>query len=88
MSTTEIGVAPAGAAPAAVRSGGARATLGAIYVLWYRDMLRFWRDRARIIGSFAQPLLYLVVFGTGLSSSLGAGAFGGELVGIDIEDLQ
>ena len=52
------------------------ATLRAIYIVWYRDLLRFWRDRARIVASLAQPLLFLVVFGTGLSSSLG-GAFGG-----------
>jgi ABC-2 type transport system permease protein len=38
-------------------------------------MLRFWRDRARVAASFAQPLLYLVIFGSGLSSALG-GSFG------------
>jgi ABC-2 type transport system permease protein len=45
----------------------------AIYVIWYRDVLRFARDRIRLITSLAQPLLYLLIFGVGLSSSLGGG---------------
>ncbi len=53
-------------------------TLRAIYIIWYRDILRFWRDRSRLIAAFAQPLLYLVIFGTGLGSSLSGGSsFGG-----------
>jgi ABC-2 type transport system permease protein len=55
-------------------------TLRAIYIIWYRDILRFRRDRARLVASFAQPLLYLLVFGTGLSSALrgAGGGFGGS----------
>ena len=53
------------------------ATLRAIYIIWYRDILRFWRDRWRLVASLAQPLLFLIVFGSGLSSSLGgASTFG------------
>ena len=65
----------AGTAP----SAAAVATLRAIYIVWWRDLLRFWRDRWRLGASLAQPLLYLVVFGTGLGSALrgaGGGAFG------------
>ncbi len=62
------------------RPSRAWATLRAIYIVWYRDVLRFWRDRMRIVAALAQPLLFLVVFGTGLSSSLG-GAFGGGAAG-------
>jgi ABC-2 type transport system permease protein len=55
------------------------ATLRAIYIIWYRDILRFWRDRWRLVASLAQPLLFLIVFGSGLSSSLGgASAFGAK----------
>lgn len=39
--------------------------------LWYRDIIRFVRDRSRIIGSLAQPLLFLVIFGVGLSPAIG-----------------
>lgn len=57
-------------------------TLRAIYIIWYRDILRFWRDRSRLIASFAQPLLYLLIFGTGLSSALsGGGNLGGGAAG-------
>jgi ABC-2 type transport system permease protein len=54
-------------------------TLRAIYIIWYRDVLRYWRDRTRLVASLAQPLLFLIVFGTGLSSALqgAAGGFGG-----------
>ncbi|GAC1471534.1 MAG: ABC transporter permease [Candidatus Dormibacteraceae bacterium] len=53
------------------------ATLRAIYIIWYRDIIRYWRDRWRLVASLAQPLLFLVVFGSGLSSSLGgASGFG------------
>jgi ABC-2 type transport system permease protein len=45
----------------------------AVYIIWYRDVLRFSRDRSRIFASMGQPLLFLVVFGGGLSASLGAG---------------
>jgi ABC-2 type transport system permease protein len=47
--------------------------LGAIYIVWWRDLIRYWRDRARVGASLAQPLLYLVIFGSGLASSLGGG---------------
>jgi ABC-2 type transport system permease protein len=57
-------------------AGVARRTLRAIYIIWYRDLLRYRRDRARLVGSLAQPLLFLLIFGTGLSSSL-AGLGGG-----------
>jgi len=50
-----------------------RANLRAIYVIWYRDVLRFWRDKARIIASLGQPMLFLVIFGSGLTASLGVG---------------
>ncbi|MGE0160631.1 MAG: ABC transporter permease [Gemmatimonadales bacterium] len=58
-------------------------TLRAIYIIWYRDIVRFRRDRARLVASLAQPLLYLLIFGTGLSSALSgaSGAFGGGSTG-------
>src|SRR5882762_7395105 len=70
--------APAQPAPADTRM----ATLRAIYIIWYRDLLRYWRDRWRLVASLAQPLLFLVVFGSGLSSALGRGTLFGAAGGI------
>jgi ABC-2 type transport system permease protein len=58
------------------------ASLKAVYIIWYRDILRYWRDRWRLVASLAQPLLFLVVFGSGLSSSLGGGSLFGSRGGL------
>jgi ABC-2 type transport system permease protein len=44
-----------------------------IYTLWLREIKRYLRDRARIISSFVQPLLWLLIFGSGIrfSGSIG-----------------
>ena len=38
----------------------------AIYVLWLRQIKKYSRSKARIIGSLGQPILFLVAFGFGL----------------------
>jgi len=45
--------------------------LRGVYTIWYRDILRFWRDKMRLIGSIFLPLLFLFVFGSGLSGMMG-----------------
>jgi ABC-2 type transport system permease protein len=50
--------------------------LRGIYTLWLREVRRFLRDRSRLIGSLVTPVLWLVIFGTGLGSSIGAFAGG------------
>jgi len=37
-----------------------------IYGLWYREILRYWREKSRIISALIMPLLWLLVFGTGM----------------------
>jgi ABC-2 type transport system permease protein len=37
-----------------------------IYIMWLRQLKRYWRSKARIIGSVGQPLLFLVAMGFGL----------------------
>jgi ABC-2 type transport system permease protein len=44
--------------------------LRALYTLWLREIKRFIRDRVRIIISFVQPLLWLVVFAAGFGARL------------------
>jgi ABC-2 type transport system permease protein len=56
-------------------------TMGALrgaFTIWLRDLLRFGRDRARMISSLGQPLLFLVLFGGGFSAAI-SGLGGGEL---------
>ena len=44
--------------------------LRGIYTLWLREVKRFIRDRARVIISFVQPLLWLVVFAAGFGARI------------------
>ncbi len=69
--------------PPKYQGAGVSASLNGIYTLWRRDLLRYIRDYTRIIASLAQPILFLFVFGTGLSQSLGrlAGGGGGSASG-------
>jgi len=46
-------------------------SLRGIYTIWYRDLLRFWRDKMRMVTSLSFPLLFLIVFGSGLSGAMG-----------------
>lgn len=57
-------------APGVIHVGGAVS-------IWQRELIRFFRERSRAVTSFVQPLLYLLVFGSGLSSVVRQGAVGG-----------
>ncbi|WP_406677144.1 ABC transporter permease [Neomoorella carbonis] len=45
--------------------------LRAIYTIWYREFIRFIRERSRIIGMIGQPLLYLLIVGQGIAAAMG-----------------
>lgn len=40
-----------------------------IYILWKRQLIKYFRSKSRIVGSIGQPLLFLVAFGFGFSST-------------------
>src|SRR3954469_21419244 len=42
--------------------------MGAIYILWLRELRRYTRSRVQIIVSLGQPMLYLFVMGFGLGA--------------------
>ena len=67
--------------PVAVRvpTRSARGELRAIKVVWKRELIRFGRDRLRILTSLIQPFLFLFVLGTGLSKIASAGTHGVNL---------
>ncbi|HTU76301.1 MAG TPA: ABC transporter permease [Trebonia sp.] len=47
--------------------------LRAVSIVWRRELLRFQADRLRIVSSLIQPVLFLLVLGTGLSRLAGRG---------------
>jgi ABC-2 type transport system permease protein len=62
-----------------VPSGGWRADARGIKVVWQRELIRFWRDRLRIITSLLQPLIFLFVLGGGLANIASGGTEGVDL---------
>jgi ABC-2 type transport system permease protein len=62
-----------------VPEAGLRQDLRAISIVWRRELIRFRSDRLRAITSLVQPVLFLFVLGTGLSTL----ARGGLPHGID-----
>jgi ABC-2 type transport system permease protein len=52
----------------AVPASGLRQNLRAITIVWRREIIRFKSDRLRMVTSLVQPVLFLFVLGTGLSS--------------------
>lgn len=42
----------------------------AVYTLWLRSIIRYFRSKSRMIGSLAQPLFFLFILGFGLNSVL------------------
>jgi ABC-2 type transport system permease protein len=62
-----------------VPTRSARSELRAIKVVWKRELIRFSRDRLRILTSLMQPFLFLFVLGTGLSRLASAGTHGVNL---------
>src|SRR5215475_12700347 len=53
-----------------------RRNLKGAYTIWYRDVIRFARDRVRMLAALGQPLLYLFVFGTGLAPAMSSATHG------------
>jgi ABC-2 type transport system permease protein len=50
------------------------------WVVAYREVLRFVRDRARVLASLTFPLLFLAIFGAGFSNVIGVMAGGVNLI--------
>jgi ABC-2 type transport system permease protein len=47
----------------------ARVDFGAVQTLWWREIVRFVRQRSRLVGAFAQPLVFWLLLGGGLNAS-------------------
>lgn len=46
--------------------------------LWKREVVRFYRQKARVVGVVASPLLFWVVIGSGFGTSFRGGAVSGQ----------
>jgi ABC-2 type transport system permease protein len=57
----------------AVPERSIRADLRAVSIVWRRELIRFRSDRLRAVTSLVQPVLFLFVLGTGLSTLAGRG---------------
>jgi daunorubicin resistance ABC transporter membrane protein len=69
----------AGAVREKVSRQSMRHDLRAVKIVMHRELIRFWRDRLRMVAGLMQPVLYLLVLGTGLSSLVTRGLPGVNL---------
>ncbi|SRR6266700_284069 len=68
--------------------GGLAQDLRAVKIVWQRDLIRFMRDRMRIVTALLQPLLYLLVLGTGLTALVNRAGGGLSGSGIDLRTFM
>src|SRR5215472_9135648 len=48
------------------------------FTLWWREVVRFYRQRARVVGVILSPLLFWVVIGSGFGTSFRSGQSAGQ----------
>jgi ABC-2 type transport system permease protein len=73
---TAAGNAPHTVARVRVPTRTLHSELRAIAVVWRRELIRFSRDRMRLITALVQPFLFLFILGTGLSRLASPGTHG------------
>jgi hypothetical protein len=59
-------------------SGVARPPVNAVFILWLRQLKRYFRSRARMIGSLGRPTLFLLALGFGLGPTFARAGGGAE----------
>jgi ABC-2 type transport system permease protein len=69
---TQTATVPASIAPA---SAG---VLLPAFTLWWRELVRFYRQRSRVIGVIASPLVFWLVIGSGFGTSFRSGSAPGQ----------
>jgi ABC-2 type transport system permease protein len=71
-------------ADVAITGGTLRDDVRAAKMVWKRELIRYYRNRVRIVTSLAQPILFLFVLGAGLSPIIK----GGSLPGVDFKTFM
>jgi ABC-2 type transport system permease protein len=54
----------------------------AIYGIWLRDIKKFWRERSRLLGGIARPVLWLLILGGSLKAAISQDTIAG---GVDYQ---
>jgi ABC-2 type transport system permease protein len=70
---------PQAVAPVVLPERSIRHDLRAAKIVWQRELIRFRQDRTRMVVSLLQPVLFLFVLGTGLSTLAARGTGGLDL---------
>jgi ABC-2 type transport system permease protein len=71
MATVDVAAGRLGGG-AGARSRALSRNARTVAMVWERELIRFRRSQARIVTGLAQPLLFLVVLGAGLSKFIGS----------------
>ncbi|MES9543498.1 ABC transporter permease [Spirillospora sp. NPDC049024] len=82
-STAERAAAGAEVVRVRVPERGLRQDLRAVKIVLHRELIRFWRDKLRMVSGLVQPVLWLLVMGTGLSNLMASG--GGAAGAVDLK---
>ncbi|WP_019634607.1 ABC transporter permease [Actinomadura atramentaria] len=69
----------AGVAGVRVPERSLRHDVRAVKIVLHRELIRFWRDRMRMVSGLVQPVLWLLVMGTGLSNLVRGGGGGSHV---------
>lgn len=54
--------------------------INAVYYMWKREMIRFFRSKSRVIGSLGMPVFMLAILGTGLNAAINIPGMEGNYV--------
>jgi len=56
--------------------------LSGIYILWKREVIRFFRAKSRVIGTLAMPFFFLAILGSGFSAAYQTMSRGGNYMNV------
>jgi len=48
------------------------------FTLWWREIVRFYRQKSRVVGVLASPLVFWIVIGSGFGTSFRSGSGQGQ----------
>src|SRR5438477_8370916 len=51
--------------------------LEVVYGIWLRDLKKFWRERSRLWGGIARPILWLLILGSSLKGAISTSSLNG-----------